>query len=84
MRKVTYGIIFGLSLVLVIFTLQNTTSFLARFLWFSGEVPVILLLILAAAGGFILGLLFVVLNSEKKNYRIPKEYTERTYRAEHL
>lgn len=53
--KVVSILILGIALMLLI--VQNTTPVTGRFLWYSTEVPAILLLFLTAAGGFILGLL---------------------------
>ncbi len=62
MRKIKLVLIFGVSLALLLIVIQNTTPVQTRFLWFSGEAPVILLLVLTGAGGFILGLLVRRLN----------------------
>ncbi|WP_319417415.1 LapA family protein [Marispirochaeta aestuarii] len=66
MQKVKLGLIVGLSLALILVVIQNTTSVRARFLWFSGDAPVILLLVLTGVGGFILGLLVALLNFQNK------------------
>lgn len=85
MRKVKLGVILGLSLALVLVVVQNTSPVQGRFLWFSAEVPAILLLVLAGAGGFILGLLVShFYQRDKKPDPDPhthREYTERTYRS---
>jgi len=81
MRRVKLGLIIGLSLALILVVIQNTTSVQARFLWFSGEAPVIFLLVLTGAGGFILGLLVAFLNLHEKRQDPPRDYTERTYRT---
>lgn len=80
-RKIKLGLIIGLSLALILVVIQNTAAVQARFLWFSGEVPVILLLVLTGVGGFGLGLLVALLNLRDKKPEPPREYTERTYRA---
>ena len=80
MRKVKLGLIVVVSLALLLVVIQNTISVQARFLWFSGEVPVILLLVLTGVGGFILGLFVALLNLQDKNPHSPGEYTERIYR----
>lgn len=49
------------SLALILIVVQNTASVKARFLWFTGEVPAIVLLILTVAGGFIVGLVTAIL-----------------------
>lgn len=47
-------------ILLVTLILQNRTPIPARFLWFNGEIPAILLLLLTAIGGVILGLLLAL------------------------
>ena len=81
MRKVKLGLIVALGLALILVVTQNTISVPARFLWFSGEVPVILLLVLTGAGGFVLGMLVTLFNLRDKKPEPPREYTERTYRT---
>ncbi len=81
MGKIKLGLIIGLSLVLILVVIQNTAPVLARFLWFSGEVPIIVLLVLTGAGGFILGLLVALLKLRDKKPEPPREYTERIYRT---
>ncbi len=71
MKKIKLGLIFVVSLALLMIVIQNTTSVQARFLWFSGEVPVILLLVLTGVGGFILGLLVALLNLHGKKTELP-------------
>ena len=78
MRRVKLGLIVAVGLSLILVVIQNTTSVEARFLWFSGEVPVIILLVLTGAGGFILGLLVALLKLRDKKQDPPREYTERT------
>ncbi len=56
--KLVVTLILGLFLFLII--VQNTTPIPGRFLWFSMEVPAVVLLLVAAAGGFVLGLLVIV------------------------
>lgn len=55
--RVKIGIVLGLSVVLVLLIAQNTAPVPGRFLWFAGEVSAVVLLILSATVGFILGLL---------------------------
>ena len=54
-----------LSLALLLLVVQNTAPVPARFLWFKAELPTILLLFLAAVGGFILGLLVPLLGRRR-------------------
>lgn len=57
MKKAKLVLILILGIAVVLLIVQNTASVTGRFLWFTTEVPAILLLFLTAAGGFILGLL---------------------------
>jgi uncharacterized integral membrane protein len=68
--RVKIGIIVGLSLILVLIVAQNTAPIVARFLWFSGQVSAVILLILSATVGFILGLL-VALFTQREERRRP-------------
>ncbi len=81
MRKAKLGLILALSLALVLLVVQNTSPVRGRFLWYSAEVPAILLLVLTAAGGFILGLLVALFYQRDKKPVPHSEYTERTYRG---
>lgn len=84
MSKAKLALILTLSVALILVVVQNTTLVRGRFLWFTAEVPVILLLVLTATGGFILGLLVAMFYHRDRNSteRQPHtEYTERTYRA---
>jgi uncharacterized integral membrane protein len=60
MRRIKLVILLTLGLALALLVVQNTAPTQARFLWLTAEVPVILLLFLAAAGGFVSGLLVAV------------------------
>jgi uncharacterized integral membrane protein len=80
-KNAKLALILGLSLALVLVVIQNTTPVQGRFLWFSAEVPVILLLVLTTAGGFILGLLVAIFYQKERKPAPPREYTERTYRS---
>jgi uncharacterized integral membrane protein len=68
--RVKIGIILGLSVILVLIIAQNTAPVPGRFLWFSGEVSAVVLLILSATVGFILGLL-VALFTRREQQRKP-------------
>lgn len=57
MRRVRTLVAVVIGIALVLLVVQNTATVQARFLWFTAEMPTILLLFLASAGGFILGLL---------------------------
>jgi len=81
MKKFLLVLIIMMSLLFVLFLLQNTTSYQTRFLWFSGEVPASVLMVLTGVGGFILGILSVLLGLKNKKLNLSKEYTERTFRT---
>lgn len=57
MKTIKLVIILILSFAIVLLVAQNTAPTQAHFLWLTAEVPVILLLFLTAAVGFVLGLL---------------------------
>jgi len=57
MKRLKLVSILVISVILALVVIQNTTPVMGRFLWFTAEVPVIVLLLVTAAGGFILGLL---------------------------
>jgi uncharacterized integral membrane protein len=61
MKKLKLALILVISLFLALVVVQNTTPVQGRFLWFTAEVPAIILLFLTVAGGFILGLLVAML-----------------------
>lgn len=71
MHRIKLVALLILSLTLVLLVVQNTAPMQAHFLWLTAEVPVILLLFLAAVGGFVSGLLIAVLikKDAKKNRR---------------
>lgn len=57
MKRMKLVLLLALMLALLLLVVQNTAPVHARFLWFTAEMPVIVLLFLAAAGGFFSGLL---------------------------
>ncbi|MBU1054724.1 MAG: LapA family protein [Proteobacteria bacterium] len=61
MKTIKQVLVLTISIALVLVAVQNTAPIQARFLWFTTEMPVILLLFLTAAGGFILGLIVSLL-----------------------
>ncbi len=65
-KKVKLGLILIISIGLVLLVVQNTTPVPARFLWFTAEIPAILLLFLTTAGGFVLGMLVTMLVQRHK------------------
>lgn len=50
-----------LVIVLTVVVVQNTASVQVNFLWLSGSMPAVLLLLLTTLGGFVLGLLVALL-----------------------
>jgi len=67
MKKLKVFLLWLLSIVFVLLIVQNTAPVRARFLWMTADVPVILLLIFAAAVGFISGLFIgIPMKSNKK------------------
>ena len=61
MKRIKFIFLLTISLALVLVVVQNTAPVNARFLWLTAEVPVIVLLFLTAAGGFVSGLLSALL-----------------------
>jgi len=61
MKTVKVVLVLTISIALVLVVVQNTVPVQARFLWFTAEMPVILLLFLTTAGGFALGLIVALL-----------------------
>jgi uncharacterized integral membrane protein len=69
MKKLKIILIITFSIVIALIILQNTARVQAHFLWFTAEVPIIVLLFFTAFGGFILGLVVAFL---KKDNAKPK------------
>lgn len=66
MKSMKLAILLTLSLAMALIVIQNTAPVQARFLWFTAEVPAIVLLFLTAAAGFVSGLLVAfIMNSGK-------------------
>lgn len=61
MKTMKLVLLVTLSLALVLVVLQNTAPIHARFLWWTADVPAIVLLFLMAAGGFVSGLIVALL-----------------------
>lgn len=61
MKNVKYSLVLAIAIALTVLVVQNTTPVQARFLWFTAEMPVVLLLFFTATGGFVLGLLVALL-----------------------
>jgi uncharacterized integral membrane protein len=75
MKKSKVVLLWLLSIVFVLLIVQNTAPVRARFLWLTADVPVILLLVFAAAVGFISGL-FIGLpmkSNKKTEHRNPRD-----------
>jgi uncharacterized integral membrane protein len=56
-KKLKLIFILVLSLIIALIVIQNTAPIQAHFLWITVRMPVILLLLLTAMGGFVLGIL---------------------------
>ncbi len=67
MKKAKVVTLWIVSLLLLVFIVQNTSSVRARFFWFTADVPVIVLLVFAAAGGFISGILVALVIESRAN-----------------
>jgi len=63
MKTVKLVFILTIILALILLVVQNTSPLQVRFLWFSAEMPAVLLLLLTAVGGFALGILVVIFMS---------------------
>ena len=61
MKRIKLVFLLVLSLALVTVVAQNTVPVQAHFLWYTAEIPAIVLLILTGAGGFVSGLLVAIL-----------------------
>lgn len=57
MKKLKIIVLVVVSALLVVAMLQNRAEAEVRFLWWSGSISTVLLLLLTCVGGFILGLL---------------------------
>jgi uncharacterized integral membrane protein len=56
MKKLKLILIIIFTIAVAMLILQNTARVQANYLWFTAEIPVIVLLFFTAAGGFVLGL----------------------------
>jgi uncharacterized integral membrane protein len=74
LHRIKLVILLILSLALVLLVVQNTAPTQARFLWLTAEVPVILLLFLAAVGGFVSGLLVAVFIKKGAKTKLREKY----------
>lgn len=61
MKKIKVALLVILFVLLVFIVVQNTDPVQARFLWFTMEMPVVLLLFLTTSGGFVSGLIVALL-----------------------
>jgi uncharacterized integral membrane protein len=59
------------SILLLLLIIQNTNKVQTSFLWFNGEISLIILLLITTIGGFIVGLLTSIIN--KRNNKTKKE-----------
>ncbi len=56
MKKLRLILMIVCSVAIALIILQNTARVQAHFLWFTAEIPVIVMLFFTAVGGFVLGL----------------------------
>lgn len=61
MKSIKLVLLVVLAGALAAVVLQNQASWQVRFLWLTGEVPGIILLLLTAAAGFIVGITVAIL-----------------------
>ncbi len=73
MKKLNLVVLVILSIGLMLLLIQNTALIRANFLWLSVEVPAIVLLLLTAVGGFVMGLLVRILLKDVKNTKLKGE-----------
>ena len=66
MRQVKFLLIAVLGIALGLIIGQNTGSIQGHFLWFSVDIPAILLFLLTSSVSFILGLLMPIFTRKKK------------------
>lgn len=62
-------LIITFTIVIALIILQNTARVQAHFLWFTAEVPIIVLLFFTAVGGFILGLVVAFLKKDNAKHK---------------
>jgi uncharacterized integral membrane protein len=72
MRNWKLAAILVLTLILGTAAFQNRASVQTRFLFFTVDMPLVVLLMLTAAGGFCLGLLVALLGKPKPKPAAPK------------
>lgn len=61
MKTMKLVLLLVLTVSLLVVGLQNTAPMHMRFFWLTGEAPAVLLLVVTAAGGFVLGLLVALI-----------------------
>lgn len=66
MKNFKITIIIIVSILLFLLIVQNTNKVQTNFLWFKGEISLILLLLITTIGGFIVGLLTSIFNKRNK------------------
>lgn len=61
MRNVKQMLLVILGVLLAVVFLQNTAPVRIQFLWMAGQISTVLLLILTAVGGFVMGVIVTLL-----------------------
>lgn len=69
MKKIKMIIILIISIAIALIILQNTARTQAHFLWFTAEIPMIVLLFFTALGGFVLGLFVALFKRGNTKYK---------------
>jgi len=62
-------LVLTISIAIMLIVIQNKHVIQVRFLWFTGEMPAILLLFLTSAGGFALGIIVTLLVRSGKKHQ---------------
>jgi uncharacterized integral membrane protein len=65
MTAVKSFFVIALGLALLLLVVQNTDPVRARFLWYTAEMPAILLLVVTALAGFALGLVVAMFGRKR-------------------
>ncbi len=77
MQRVKLAVLLLIGLGVVLVVIQNTAPVQARFLWMTAEIPAVVLLFVAAVGGFISGLLAALFLKRDHNSRSKSSKTKK-------